>query len=482
MKKKKREEERIGKVRMLTFGFLAVCVLTMSGLAGCTTTTVVDNGGEEIVEGKPTAMAISIPRVATYADNNATSAEVQFKTADIYVYGASLEKHVSKTLADFTLDGDVYKMKDSIQVLSGNGKKIYVGLNLSAAAKAVIQNSGAYGVYQEAVSAALRDTITSAGGGFAMFSVNTTANTTFNIESGVTSPRGENKNVFPVTVARLASKVTSLKADNIGTAPNNTASGVTFHPEIANGLKFCLGNVNTKTYPLQKISGSVVEDPNYSSSPGLFNEFVNDYGATPWNATASEYVDVNASSTAITARNTKYAVENTSQSPYLQGAMTYASVRALFYPDYVVTGYNATTNVIDTSGNTVVQNDLYVFTTAGGEYLYFTSATDTVAWATDSDNPEAAGRKYLGNYKNGYCFYLIYLAPETAAQKAIYGDYATARNFCYTLNIKKFNALGYPNPNEPNPNNPLGTQTHLTVDVTIQNWSLITTEHELGPL
>jgi hypothetical protein len=491
---KRTNVKRIGKSRIATFGFLAACAMTLSGLAGCTTTVDGDEEGGKVAEGEKTTMSISIPVVTTYADDdNAKSSEVAISTVDVYVYGTSLETHKSFVKEDFTLVvtgtgvPNRWDLKDTIEVLSGT-KKIYVGINLPAAAKTVIQTGGGLqGLY--ALNPVLKDTISRANQ-FAMFSVNTTANTEFPIVAGVTDPRGTNQNVFSINVERWASKVTATKSSTLVDGVNNKASGVTFHPEIANGLKFCLGNINTELYPLQRIVGGYVEDPNHTipaSAPPFLSpflgKFVDDFVSSDYlNATPTGYVDVDAHTVLAPDRNTKYAVENTSAA-YYQGVLTYVSVRALFYPDNIAT-YDSTTNTLTPTPNSAVVNDLYVYTTAGGEYLYFTTQAEANKWIQDSNGAaQNEGYGTVGNYKNGYCFYLIYLDPQDVASATKkFGDYAVGRNLFYATNITKFNALGYPTPEEPNPNSPLSTKTLLTVNVEITNWSLVPSDHELGPL
>ncbi|MDR1407575.1 MAG: Mfa1 family fimbria major subunit [Tannerella sp.] len=474
--KKTDGKKRIGKGRMIALGLFAAFAATGLCFTSCTTTT--SDGIDPVsgVEGEPTKMSITIPKVTTYAaDPNAKATEVVVKTVDVYVYGGTLEKHVSLAYpADFDLvDDNKYVMKNSIEVLSGT-KRIYVGINLPAAAKAVIEGSGGVqGVYS-ATGLALRNAISDATDGFAMFSVNTAANTTFTIAAGVVDPRTTHENEFTITVARLAAKATVRKAPTLSTSPNNTASGATFLTTATGDLTFCMGNVNTKLYPLQKVTSGIIEDPNYDSNYSTYGaDFVHDFG-TNTSIISAAYADADDDGTAVASRVSKYTVENTSDVPYLQGLMSYVSIRAKFRPDQIVTAFTpGQTDSLTRPANTVVQNDLYVYITAGGEYLYFTNAAIGSAWGTAT--PSAS---YLGNYKDGYCYYLVYLDPKTEYS----APYAAVRNFYYDSRITKFNALGYSNPEPPDPENPLGTITLITVDVLIQPWTLVESDTELGGL
>ena len=462
---KKKVEPRALLSVLLMNCMLAACILT-----GCTT-IVGDESNPSVSEGKATTMAISIPVVSTYADPNATTDEVKFNTVDIFIMnGSALEKHVPLGSTDFNYisSSEKYEMKNPIEVYSGS-KKIYVGINLPTAAVNAIKTGSPQSVYTEA-GLALRNNI-SLPSGFAMFNAK---DSVFTIEENVTDPKTQSKNVFAIEVARWTSKVTSRKA----AALNNTASAATFDIGSVGGLTFCMGNVNTKMYPLQKkLLTGVVEDPNYTSGTAGFTaysgDFVHDFG-TSAAIVGSAYVDVNNESADIASRNNKYTVENTSESPFLQGLTSYVSVRAKFMPNNIVTAVDATTGAVTLATNSTYINDLYVYTTAAGGYLYFTSSAMGATW--ESHN---LGFTYMGNYKNAYCYYFIFLEPKAAYTHAAY---AALRNFYYDTRITKINALGYSNPEPPKPQDPLGTSTKILVDVTIKNWTLVSTDNILGPI
>ncbi|MDR0758177.1 MAG: fimbria major subunit, partial [Tannerella sp.] len=220
-------------------------------------------------------------------------------------------------------------------------------------------------------------------------------------------------------------------------------------------------------------------------------EFVNDFGKSDGSSVtpsgnapmdnAYVNVDINGdipipTSAQVVARTPKYAVENTSASPYHQGVLTYVSVRAKFYPNEIITAFTSggTPDSLTRVSNAAVVNELYVYMTPSGEYLYFNNSPAGAAWKA-----AYTGATFVGNYKNGYCYYLVYLDPKTAYS----APYASVRNLFYDTRITKINSLGYPTPGEPKPEEPLGTKTMLTVDVTIQPWVMVTMDDvELGPL
>jgi hypothetical protein len=450
---------------LLMNSMVVACILT-----GCT--TVIDDDGDKPgpQEGKATKLALSIPSVSTYADPNATVDEVKVTTVDIFIMnGSALEKHEPLTSSDFNYisSTEKYEMKNPIEVYSG-AKKIYVGVNLPTAAVNAIKTGGPQSVYSE-TGLALRNNI-SLSTGFSMFNAK---DSVFTIEPDVEDPRAESKNVFAIEVSRWASKATSRKAS----ALNSTAAGATFDIGSTGGLTFCMGNVNTKMYPLQKkLTTGVVEDPNYASNYTLYGaDFVHDFG-TSASIIATAYVDVDADGTGVTARKNKYTVENTSAAPFLQGLTSFLSVRAKFMPNNIVTAVDATTGAPTQTLNTTYLNDLYVYTTAVGEYLYFTSNSLATTW---KDHAANTGNVYKGNYKNAYCYYFIFLEPKAAYP---HGAYAALRNFYYDTRITQIAGLGYPNPEPPDPEDPIGTSTNIIVDVTIQYWTLVSTSHSLGEI
>jgi hypothetical protein len=83
----------------------------------------------------------------------------------------------------------------------------------------------------------------------------------------------------------------------------------------------------------------------------------------------------------------------------------------------------------------------------------------------------------MGLYYNEFCYYFIYLDPKTAYPKA---PYASIRNFYYDTRVTSITALGYPDPEEPDPGNPLTTEATITVDVVIKDWTLVMITYPIG--
>jgi hypothetical protein len=224
-------------------------------------------------------------------------------------------------------------------------------------------------------------------------------------------------------------------------------------------------------YPIQKrLSGDFIEDPNFASDYSLYGtEMANDFGGNYPNIVATAYMDVNTDGAAITARNNKYTVENTSQSPYLRGLMSYISVRVKFIPDSIGTGYSPDTGLATMSPNSTVFDNLVVYITANGYYRYYTNGTNAANWAA---HPANAGNTYLGRYRNAYCYYMVYLDPQTSYPLS---PYASIRSLFYDMRITQINRLGYPEPypEAPYPTTPPETETppRISVDTDVRDWT-----------
>jgi hypothetical protein len=230
-----------------------------------------------------------------------------------------------------------------------------------------------------------------------------------------------------------------------------------------------MGNVNTKMYPVQKrLSGDFIEDPNFASDYSLYGtEMVHDFGGNYPNIVATAYMDVNNDGDAITARNNRYTVENTSREPYLRGLMSYISVRAKFIPNTLVTTYDPLLGLATSTPNSTMYNNWYIYLTINGEYIYINNSEVGPIW---SAHPANAGNTYLGNYTNAYCYYYIYLDPKTSYPLA---PYASIRSLYYDTRITQINKLGYPGPypEAPDPTTPPETPARISVDTDVRDWT-----------
>lgn len=446
------------------FKFLMAAAALTVGFSSCSNDDDNVPGGS----GKEASVKITIPAPTTYADPNATTDETKFNSADILVYnGGSLEKHVSLELKDFTATSTGWEMKTPIIIQSGV-KNIYVGLNLTDNDVAAVKK-GLYSPYTLGANYAAIKSVIEANNtkGSAMFSVNDAANNSFNIVTGT------NPNEISIKVERWAAKVTTRVSSTINTEIPSA--------EI-NSFSFAMGNVNTQIYPFQKLLASgVIEDPNWdwtAKTDAQFEAdakttFVNEFGTND-NIDASAYTDVDAENVAVTARKVKYVTENTTKNPK-QGDVTYVSVRAKFIPKAYHT-FDGTNVTVVTTPPSQVPADLYVVETTSGEVYYFQVESEANSFKATLANAT------VGHYKNGLCYYFIWLDPNKTTAASPANTYAAIRNFFYDTKITKVNSLGYPNPEEPNPIDPLPKDTQLEVSIDIKDWVPVTIDSELGKI
>ena len=122
---------------------LIVSVLSVS-LAGCTKDKVSEGG---ILEGEPTTVELKLQfspnnpaamRDATTDDPNATVAEAELKTVDVFIYSGAGDylDHVHLEAGDFTQQApisgaDVWETTTPLPTTTGP-KDFYVGVNLPA--------------------------------------------------------------------------------------------------------------------------------------------------------------------------------------------------------------------------------------------------------------------------------------------------------------------------------------------------------------
>lgn len=440
---------------------MAAAVLT-AGFSSCS-----NDEGDGPGMGEEAMVKITIPTPQTYADANATANETRFNTADIFVYnGGTLETHKPLSASDFTQGTNGWEMTTPIVIQSGS-KNIYVGLNLTAADVTAVQ-SGLYAPYTVGSNYAAIKSIIEATNtkGNAMFSVNDPTNNTFAITTGAV-------NSIQVKVERWAAKVTTRVSSTINPGIPSAAIG---------SFSFAMGNVNTQMYPFQKLlSSGVVEDPNWDwtgKSPADFLAdskvaFVNEFGGNYPNINASAYTPVDAENTGVTNRQVKYVTENTTKEPK-QGDVTYVSVRAEFTPNAYHTYDGSNISVVTSPGS--VPANLYVVETATGEVYYFQNQTE-------ADDYALAINSKVGHYRDGLCYYFIWLDPNKGTSPASPANvYGSIRNFFYDTKITKVNSLGYPDPEEPDPNKPLPKDSELEVEILIQDWVPVTLDSELGKI
>lgn len=433
------------------FKFLMAATALAVGFSSCS-----DDNGDELKPGKgeQTTMKISIPMVKTYATDAGKEVESKFSTVDVYVFnGLSLESHKELTVSDFTASAGKWTLNTPIPATTGP-KNIYVGLNLPDAAKTAIE-SGVFSTITPAIAELSTDEK------FPMFSVNNATNIQHNVVADGT------QNNFQIAVERWAAKVTSRKANTLNMEVPAANAKFT-------ALDFCLGNVNTKMFPLQKLLASgIIEDPNWegykSDNTGTYGpaDFKNDFGSNA-SLVPAAYVAVDEDGTALNDRKSKFAMENTSKD-HKQGEVTYVSVRGTFVPNAY---YTYTGNDLNSTPNTdAVSGEVYVIKSDEG-VLFFKDKTQAENCAIQKYGFQA---KDVLTYKDGHSYFFIWLDAQNPAN-----IHATLRNHIFDTRITEIKALGAPNPEPEDPDKPTPIGTDLSVEVSIKPWELISTDHSLG--
>ena len=440
------------------FKFLMAAAVLAVGFSSCSS----DDDGNGPVKGDATTLKISLPIASTYGpEEDGREAESKFTSVDIYIFnGTSLENHHTVPAGDFELQSGKWVMQTPLAATTGV-KNIYVGLNLPAASKAAIEAGVSSVVTPTAADV-------SGDGAFAMFSANTPNNVTFDVQAEA------DKNKFEISVERWAAKVTARKA-------NSLVTDVASIGAIFSDLRFCLGHVNTKMYPFQKIAASnLVEDPNYAvfMSGGGANydskDFVNEFG-TNAAITATAYVELDAETTDMANRKNKFALENTSRD-HKKGEVTYASVRATFQPKKLAT-YTTAAGLVQTENSTALTGEVTAVFTSGGNLFFLnkTQATDYAKEVMNITDPAVLANTVM-TYKDGFCYYYVWLDSKTAAS----GTHGVLRNNYFDTKITQINSLGYPDPDPTDPDTPTPSDTKLTVEVTIKPWTWVSSDNTLG--
>lgn len=437
------------------FKYFMMAAVIAAGFTSCSDSD--DEGGGAEGQGKPTSMTIKFSAPASSyadADENAIPAETALGRAAVFVYSTSGAYQTHKVLGkddfDFDSTNQVYNAQTTVDATTGE-KLIYVGINLPEGMIDAIKSGGVYAEYVLSNPNLLYSAMAADGksGGFAMFNEK--------IEKE-TLEEDASQNVFTINVKRMAAKVTVQEtADLVKTGVSRVTIG---------DLDFCMGLLNTKIFPMQKLNGSTVIDPNYTPTntpaaneqPSYYQDFVNEFRATPDDPIiTSAYLPVDLSTTAVGSRNVKYAPENTSERHY-RGESTFASVRAKFTPEKIAS-YDKENNKLTEDDNTAQPTDIYLIVTEGGEHFYFTDEEQAEDYAASI----GGGTKY--HYKDCYCYYTVFLNKG--------GSNDVLRNDYYAVSITAINSIGYSEPEVVDPGRPISKDTQITVNVTVEPWNLV---------
>jgi len=409
--------------------------------------------------GKATSMKVTItfpnaPQTRATDDPNATEAEAEVKTVDVFIYhtaSGNFASHEHLTAAAFTKvapanGADQYTANTRIATTTGD-KTVFAGVNLPTSLVDAIKNKpiAALSTVAQTVS---RDDLVSAANGFAMFSVQGVAGTFVEDENAPA-------NTIKLRCHRLVAKVTVEKSSSMETA------GV---PGTLINLEFAIYNFNTKIFMLQG-APEFRKDPNWElASWGTGSDFID--------PPASDFVSILdravIASPTVNQYNPRYAAENTSEGKRKK-EITRALVRANFIPQNITQGTTGNFTVV-TNPNTTTPQTFWAVTPSVTEGTsYFTTQSIANAFAAEK------GGTVL-EYTNGLCYWDIFLnkTPENTENR-----WDVLRNDYYKCNITRIVAPGRNTPDVPDPDNTPEVDTNITTNIEIVFWNIRTSNYVL---
>jgi hypothetical protein len=360
-------------------------------------------------EGIQTKMSIRLTfprekgtRADITGDGNATDAEAQIKTVDVYIYAATGEQlsHTQLAASEFIpepsgTNNDVYVASKQIVTTTGT-KSVYVGVNLTDGIRAAIYGQPSSHVPIEAQSIA-RSEIDTANG-LPMFS------TAIATKALVTD---ESSNVFSIDVKRIVAKVTVEKS------PTLDKAGI---PGTMGEVSFAINNMNSRFFLIQGAAADY-KDPNWLAA---------EYNAGDFSAaTGADYVQVADGPQATPedyAPHARYALENTSQN-YTLKEITRVSIRAQFIPAQINSYADGTLTAADNPNLPATFGTYWsVSPGIGKDTAYFNDQAMAAAYATDNG-------AQVKTFADGYNYWNIYLNAAS--------DWNVYRNDYYKCNITR---------------------------------------------
>lgn len=459
--------------------FIAASVLTMGGLTSCSNENDVQMEQPGAEKGVPTAMTLTIDMkgVSTRADQNpgnldpadfTIADETALKTLDVYIYDTKtgiLDNHHPLVAADLTENQGVYTTK-VLKAFTGD-KKVYVGLNLTVAMKAVMAKSTLQVLETSAVTEDLAN-MTSTTTGFSMFCPDGVAKT---FVEATENEAANNK--VQISVERMAAKI------GIGAKTAPTQLGAA---GILGTLQFVVDNMGKKFYmPYTQT------DPSMTADAWLQADFVNyDFNADgdPAGAPAAAWLNVEQN-TDQTAWKTAYSTENYVNDNKLKG-MTRVVVKATFTPDVALTYTLDDTGILTPAAAAVTAGaDYYQLDVPGDNKFVFLSAQPTVAGVTAYykavTTQDYAGADILDDcvktYTGGNHYWWV-----TMAEKGQEGN--VERNHVYLANIKSISLPGRPDGEfdpDKDKDEELDKETNIEVEVTVLDWYMVEFDADLKP-
>lgn len=459
--------------------FIAASVLTMGGLTSCSNENDVQMEQPGAEKGVPTAMTLTIDMkgVSTRADQNpgnldpadfTTADETALKTLDVYIYDTKtgiLDNHHPLVAADLTENQGVYTTK-VLKAFTGD-KKVYVGLNLTVAMKAVMAKSTLQVLETSAVTEDLAN-MTSTTTGFSMFCPDGVAKTF--VEA--TEDEAANNKV-QISVERMAAKIGIGAKD----APVQLGAAGTL-----GALQFVVDNMGKKFYmPYTQTDPSMTADA-WAQTDFVNYDFNND--GDPAGAPTATWLNV-VQGTDQTAWATAYSTENYVNDNKLKG-MTRVVVKATFTPDAALTYTLDDAGTLTPAAAAVTAGtDYYQLDVPGDNKFVFLSAQPTVTGVTAYykavTTQDYAGADILDDcvktYTGGNHYWWV-----TMAEKGQEGN--VERNHVYLANIKNISLPGRPDGEfdpDKDKDDELDKETNIEVEVTVLDWYMVEFDADLKP-
>jgi hypothetical protein len=402
------------------------------------------------------------PESRAITDANANNDELKATSATIFVFSAQNSYQTDTTV---NLPGSHNTQTGyavTFNVPTGNAKRIYVGMNFTPALRDSVRLKGLSAL---TYSIADQENLFYASGTGNTSTFN--GNLMFN-DSTVIADIKPGQNTVNVKVERMASKITVRKEGELQQNQFTVVSNATFD---ASTLQFALGNKNTKILPMKEQTMTI--DPNWKSdSVAVYqSDFQNEFAMrgvnfSQWNL--AQFKPVDDFNTAISGRQTKYALENTHEKPR-PGEVTYISIKVQFDPQFIATSFDdATKKPITVPSSNVLNKDTLHVVIDNNTYYYYT-ARDTAAKHVLYLRQFLQDADYL-TYYGRYCFFNVFLNSDPTGK-----EYQTRRNEFYDVGLAKISRLGRPyselDPQESN--QIIGATSSITVNITVNPWSLV---------
>lgn len=439
-------------------------VAAIAAISSCSNEEVLPGDGPVTSSEKATlTVQIAGGGQATRAvdDANATTDELKVSNATIFVFNAqnAYQADTTVTLSSAHEDGN-NKYKVSFQVPTGN-KRIYVGLNFTAAMKDSVKTKGlaalAYAINDQEDLFYVSSNSTS---------TNFKGNPMFNL-SPVYANIASGTNTASVNVERLTAKITVIKEDPLDKG-SVKASNATF----SNDIKFAMGNKNIKIFPM-KDQSSDGRDPNWVASnyTSYKSDFQHEFEVLgkAWNQwETSKFVPVDDDKNVdVKNRKTKYAFENTHEMAQ-QGEVTYVAVMVKFTPEKIATSFDGTSLTPVTVSPSGTEDSLHVVID-NNTYYYYNDKDEAQKHIDYLNTFLPIGNKTsFTTYYNQTCFYQVWLNSDPSSK-----EYQAKRNEYYSVGLKNISKLGSPYPEIDDPTSIIGATSSITVNITVNPWSLI---------